>query len=54
MRSEHEKAEELTLESMNRELSEREQQWLNDYRKKYRIFAKRLDALKQETKKTAK
>ncbi|WP_345858691.1 DNA-binding protein [Shewanella algae] len=54
MRSEHEKAEELTLESMNRALSEREQQWLKDYRNKYRLFAKRLDALKPETKKAAK
>ncbi|MBO2678436.1 DDE-type integrase/transposase/recombinase [Shewanella algae] len=53
MRSEHEKAEELTLESMNRALSERELQWLNDYRLKYRLFAKRLDKLKEDTKKAA-
>lgn len=53
MRSEHEKAEELTLESLSRDLSERELQWLNDYRLKYRLFAKRLDKLKEDTKKAA-
>ncbi|MCH4295604.1 DDE-type integrase/transposase/recombinase [Shewanella sp. 3B26] len=53
MRTEHEKAEELTLESINRALTEREQAWLKSYRLKYRLFASRLDKLKEDVKKAA-
>ncbi|MCG9722143.1 DDE-type integrase/transposase/recombinase [Shewanella sp. Isolate7] len=53
MRTEHEKAEELTLASIERQLSEREQQWLADYRRKYRLISRRLDQLKSEAKKAA-
>jgi hypothetical protein len=54
MRTEHEKAEELTLATLERELSEREKLWLKEYRLKYRMFAARLDRQLEAVKKAAK
>ncbi|MFV0597658.1 DNA-binding protein [Shewanella sp.] len=54
MRTEHEKAEELTLATLERELTEREQLWLKEYRLKYRMFAARLDKQLEAVKKAAK
>lgn len=54
MRTEHEKAEELTLLTLERDLTEREQLWLKEYRLKYRMFAARLDRQLEAVKKAAK